>query len=128
MAKSIDDLRDCVDLLLQKNEPSTDIDGEDDEFYQTIILQRYADLVRINRGAAFHTTRNIDDAATHKIWIRHDEDIDDTGFVDHAVIRGRIFRILNMVIDEELDVFLIMEVRELGKVPADEFDIRPIVP
>lgn len=124
MPKRIGQLRHCLTLLKQTNEAEDNPSGEDDEFYQTI-TERYGDADVISAGARYLTTRNTEDGATHKFWIRYDEDIENRGIIDHLVHKGRLFEIQNIVVDSEDIRFLVLESRELGLASDPDYDIRP---
>jgi len=132
MPKRIGELNHCIELLKQINEPVDNPSGEDEEFYQVIIDDEYAATDVISAGARYLTTRNTDEAATHRFWIYFDGDIADRGIIDHLTFDGRMFEIQNIVLDNEDIAFLILEVRELGRIVDPDanntYDIRPIAP
>jgi len=124
MPKRIGQLRHCVTLLKQVNQPLDNPSGEDEEFYQTI-TERYAAVDPISAGAQYLTERNLQDKNTHKVWIRYDDTLLDRGIIDHLIHKGRLFEIQNVVVDREEIRFLILECRELGDATDPKYDIRP---
>ena len=128
MPRRIGQLRNCVKLLKQVNQPIDNDGGEDEEFYNTID-ERFADVVPISAGSRNFTTRNVSDTSTHQVWIRHDEAIENRGIIDHLVFKDRMFEIQNIVTDNEDIRFLVLECRDLGLVvdpdSDNDYDIRP---
>lgn len=128
MPRRTGQLRNCVKLLKQVNQPLTNDGGEDEEFYNTID-ERFADVVPISAGSRNFTTRNVSDNSTHQVWIRHDETLENRGIIDHLVFKDRMFEIQNVVLDNEDIRFMILECRELGLVvdpdAENTYDIRP---
>ena len=128
MPRRIGQLRNCVKLLKQVNQPIDNDGGEDEEFYNTID-ERFADVVPISAGSRNFTTRNVSDTSTHQVWIRHDETIENRGIIDHLVFKDRMFEIQNVVTDNEDIRFLVLECRDMGLVvdpdSDNDYDIRP---
>lgn len=122
-------LRDCIDLLKQDNRPIDNDSGKDEEFYQTIIAEDFALMkdIKSNPGARYLTTKNTENGPTHNVWIRYDEDILNRGIVDHLTFDGRMFEVQNVKADDEVQRFLVLQVRELGITDAT-YDIRPVAP
>lgn len=121
MGKRIGQLRECVRLFKQNDEPEDNPSGNDREFYVEIAA-RYAAVDPIGSGARYLRQANLSDGSTHQIWIRHDEDLENRGIIDHVIFKDRMFEIMNIIIEKEADRFLILEVRELSLV-GDRYDL-----
>ncbi len=121
MPRAIGRLRFRIDLIKQSDAPQANTDGTTTETYM-IIATRWADSRPMGAGHQFLTTRNIQDANTHSFWIRHEDQFDNRGKIDHVRFDGRMYEIQNIVLEFERIRFLKLESRILGD-PASDYNI-----
>jgi SPP1 family predicted phage head-tail adaptor len=116
-----------IDLIKKLDGVTTD-DGSSATAYQ-ILATRWANSKPIGQrqGHQFLTTRNIEETNTHDFWIRHEDQFDNRGKVDHIRFKGRLYQIQNIVTERERDRFLKLESRILGD-PSSDFNILPVAP
>ncbi len=109
--------------LIKKQDAALTTSGSTQVNYQ-IIAQRWADSRPIGerQGHQFLSSRNISETNTHAFIIRHEDQFDNRGKVDHIQFRGRMYEIQNVVTERERDRFLKLESRMLGD-PSSEFNI-----
>jgi len=116
------DLEFRVDLI-KKQDGSNRTDGSTDVNYQ-IIESRWADSKPIGnrQGHQVLSTRNLGETPTHDFWIRHEDQFDNRGKIDHIQFRGRLYEIMNTVTERERDLLLKLEARLLND-PVTPFNI-----
>lgn len=111
--------------LIKKQDDVIDTAGGTQVIYQ-IIAQRWANSKPIEaKGHQFLSTRNIAEINTHLFIIRHEDQFDNRGKVDHIQHKGKMYEIQNVVTERERDRFLKFESRLLGD-PSSEFNIIAI--
>jgi len=112
--------------LIKKNDDITDTAGGTVTEYQ-IIATRWANskILGERQGHQFLSTRNIAETNTHEFIIRHEDQFDNRGKIDHIQFKGRLYEIQNVVTERERDRFLKLECKILGD-PSSEFNVIAI--
>lgn len=103
-----------IDLIQKQDDATIDTAGTTQVKYQ-IIATRWANSKPMKAsGHQFLSTRNIADANTHLFIIRHEDQFDNRGKIDHIRHKSRLYEIQNVVTERERDRFLTFECRLLA--------------